>query len=90
MPCALAGTAELYRGRRLETRVLAPVTLAELLGDDERSPRPAPGSHEELRLARQVAERLGERLEAAVAELVPRTIDPPDRPRRWRWLAGLF
>jgi Acyltransferase len=84
LPLAMAGTEELYLGRRMASRVL-PVTsareLAELAPD---APFPAPGSREELALARRLTDRLADLLGPIVAELHPSTIDPPDHPRRLR------
>jgi 1-acyl-sn-glycerol-3-phosphate acyltransferase len=84
LPLAVAGTEELYLGRRMASRVL-PVTsareLAELIPD---APFPVPGSREELALARRLTDRLAELLGPVVAELHPSTIDPPDHPRRLR------
>ena len=41
--------------------------------------RPTPGTRDEIRLARLVTDRLAERLQAAVTELYPGTVDPPER-----------
>ncbi len=90
VPLALAGTAELYRGRRLVARILPAVSVAELLGPDRPAVAVAPGGREELRLARLVSERLGARIQEAVDELYPSTVDGPAVKRRWPWLAGLF
>jgi hypothetical protein len=51
---------------------------------------PAPGSHEELELARLLTGRLEALLGPVVAELFPRTVDPPGRRRRWTRLTWLF
>jgi 1-acyl-sn-glycerol-3-phosphate acyltransferase len=84
VPLAIAGTAELYIGRRMASRVLAPVRVADLLGPDWDGVRPEPGSKAELALAHRVTEALASRLAPAVAELRQLTVDPPDRPRRLR------
>ena len=84
VPLAMAGTEELYVGRRMAARILAPTSPAELLGAAMPNRLPAAGTREELELARVVTERLAELLEPAVAALYPWTIDPPDRPRRLR------
>jgi 1-acyl-sn-glycerol-3-phosphate acyltransferase len=84
LPLAMAGTEELYVGRRMASRIL-PVTsaraLAGLAADD---PMPAPGSREELELAKRLTDRIAERLGPVVEELYPSTIDAPDHPRRLR------
>ena len=90
VPFALAGSDDLYRGKRIGARIGSPVTAAGLLGDAMPAGPPEPGSREELRLARLVTERLAERIEAAVAEMYPGTVDPPEAPRPWRWLRRLF
>ena len=90
VPFALAGSDDLYRGKRIGARIGPPITAAELLGDAMPARPPEPGSREELRLARLVTERLAERIEAAVAEMYPGTVDPPEAARPWRWLRRLF
>jgi 1-acyl-sn-glycerol-3-phosphate acyltransferase len=70
VPIAIVGSAELYVGRRLVTRVLPATSPAALLGPDW----PADGGL----------------LGPEVAAIYPRTVDPPDRPRRLRGLTWLF
>lgn len=91
VPVAMAGTEELYLGKRMAARVLAPTTVAELLGPAWPGASPPPGSRNELDLARRLTVALEERLGPVVAELHPRTVDPPGR-RRWfrRRLTWLF
>jgi 1-acyl-sn-glycerol-3-phosphate acyltransferase len=89
VPLAVAGAEELYRGKRLATRILPPVTMATLLGDDWTGV-PEAGSREELAVARRGAERLEEMLAEVIADTHPSTVDPPTRRRRWRWLTGLL
>jgi 1-acyl-sn-glycerol-3-phosphate acyltransferase len=84
LPVAMAGTEELYVGRRMASRILPLTSARELAGIAPDEPFPAPGSREELDLARVLTERLGERLGPAIAELYPATVDPPERPRRLR------
>jgi 1-acyl-sn-glycerol-3-phosphate acyltransferase len=81
---AIAGTEELYVGRRMASRVLPPTSARELLGDSWDGVLPEPGSREELALARRLTTRFEECLGPVVAELYPRTVDPPGRPRRLR------
>jgi 1-acyl-sn-glycerol-3-phosphate acyltransferase len=89
VPLAVAGTEVLYRGKRFATRILPPLTVADLLGDAW-SGVPEPGSREELRVARLAAEALEALLTPVIAEIHPGTVDPPDRRRRWSWLTGLL
>ncbi len=84
VPFAMAGTEELYVGRRMATRILAPTTVGELAGAGWEGVVPPPGSREELELARRISEALAARLGPVVEELYPPTVDPPEHPRRWR------
>ncbi len=88
---AMAGTEELYLGKRMAIRVLRPTTVAELLGATWRGAPPPPGSRTELELARRLSAAFEARLGPVVAELHRRTVDPPGR-RRWsrRRLTWLF
>ena len=81
---AMAGTDELYLGRRMASRVLPPTSAGELLGDTWDGTLPPPGSRDELELARRLTARFEERLGPVVAELWPGTVDPPGHPRRFR------
>jgi acyltransferase-like protein len=84
VPLAMAGTEELYIGRRMASRVLAPTSARELAGDAWPAEAPEAGSRAELELARVVTERLEGILGPVVEELYPGTVDPPSRPRRLR------
>ena len=84
VPFAMAGTEELYIGRRMASRILAPTSVAELLGGAWDGRAPEPGSREELDLARRASDALAARLRPAVEVLHPGTVDPPGRPRRFR------
>jgi hypothetical protein len=84
VPLAFAGTEELYVGRRLVSRVLPATSARELLGDAWDGALPVEGSREELALAHRLTERLEGVLGPVVAELYPRTVDPPSHPRRLR------
>jgi 1-acyl-sn-glycerol-3-phosphate acyltransferase len=92
LPIVIAGSAELYVGRRMATRLLGLTTVAELLGPDwpAGGRLPDPGSRAELDLAHRLTDRFADLLGPAVAELYPRTVDPPGRPRRLRGLTWLF
>ena len=81
---AIAGTEELYIGRRMASRILPPTSPAALLGPAWDGRLPAEGSREELDLARRVTERLEAVLGPVVVELYPATVDPPSHPRRLR------
>lgn len=84
VPMAIAGTEELYVGRRMASRILAPTTVAALLAPDWDGVRPAEGTRAELDLAKQLSARLAAILGPVVAELWPATVDPPGRRRRLR------
>jgi 1-acyl-sn-glycerol-3-phosphate acyltransferase len=90
VPLAMAGTEELYVGKRMASRILPATSLRELLGPEWDGRQPAEGTREELDLARVVTDRLAEVLAPAVEELWPRTIDPPGHRRllgrRLTWL----
>ena len=89
VPIAVCGTDELYRGKRIAVRILAPTSPAELLGDDW-SGVPEPGTRGEIRTARALTRAIAARIEDAVAAAYPGTLDPPEHPRRWTWLARLL
>jgi 1-acyl-sn-glycerol-3-phosphate acyltransferase len=84
LPVAMAGTEELYIGRRMASRVLPLTTVRELAGWAPDAPLPATGSRAELDAARLITDRLAERLGPAVEALHATTVDPPDHPRRFR------
>jgi 1-acyl-sn-glycerol-3-phosphate acyltransferase len=90
VPFAMAGTEELYVGKRMASRILAPVTLRDLLGPSWAGELPAAGSREELDLARRATDRLAELLGPVVEELQPGTVDAPGHRRllrnRLTWL----
>jgi 1-acyl-sn-glycerol-3-phosphate acyltransferase len=90
VPLAMAGTEELYLGKRMASRVLPATTVEELLGPEWDGAAPAEGSRAELDVARRVTEALSERLGPVVEEIHPRTMDPPGRPRLFRRLTWLL
>ncbi len=90
VPFAMAGSAELYRGKRFATRILPVTSVSELLGPQMPADLPGPGTAAELDLARLLTSRLEVLLAPVVAELYPRTVDPPSRRRRWTGLTWLF
>lgn len=84
LPIAIAGTEELYVGKRMAVRILSPVTAPELLRETWDSQAPEVGSRAELELAHDLSGRLQALLAPVVEELHPWTLDPPDHPRRLR------
>ena len=84
VPFAMAGTEELYIGRRMASRILPVTSVGELLGPSWGGVVPEEGSRAELDLAKRLSEALAVRLGPVVEELQPFTVDPPDRPRRLR------
>jgi 1-acyl-sn-glycerol-3-phosphate acyltransferase len=84
VPLAMAGTEELYLGRRMASRVLPPTTARELAGDAWPDPLPEAGSRDELDLAKVLTARLEALLGPEVEALHVRTVDPPSHPRRLR------
>ena len=84
LPMAIAGSEDLYVGKRMAARILAPTSVPELLGPAWEGVLPPEGSKAELALARQVVDALAARIGPHVAELHPRTLDGPDHPRRFR------
>jgi 1-acyl-sn-glycerol-3-phosphate acyltransferase len=84
VPFAMAGTEELYVGRRMISRILPPTSVAALLGPGWDGVRPEEGTRAELDLARELSAALAAVLGPVVADLWARTVDPPDRPRRLR------
>lgn len=89
VPLAMAGTEELYIGRRLASRVLPPTSLGGLVPEWDGTV-PAPGSRAELELARRMTSALEVLLGPAVEELHHGTSDPPGHRRllrgRLTWL----
>ena len=84
VPVAIAGTEELYLGRRMASRILPRTSVAELLGSGWDGLLPAEGTRDELDLARRLSTALEGVLGPAVEALWPPTVDPPTRPRRLR------
>jgi 1-acyl-sn-glycerol-3-phosphate acyltransferase len=84
VPLAMAGTEELYIGRRMASQVLEPTSARELLGDSWDGALPEADSRAELDLARRASEALAARIGPVVEALHPLTVDPPSHPRRLR------
>ena len=83
VPLAMAGTEELYVGRRMASQVLPPTTIRELVPDWDGVP-PEPDSRAELEIARRASEALATRIGPVVEALHRGTVDPPEHPRRLR------
>jgi hypothetical protein len=84
LPLAMAGTEELYVGRRMASRILPATSARALAGLTAGEPFPEAGSRGELELARRLTDALALQLGPVVEELYPSTIDPSDHPRRLR------
>jgi 1-acyl-sn-glycerol-3-phosphate acyltransferase len=84
VPLAMAGTEELYVGRRMASRVLPPTSARDLLKESWDGTPPDSESREELELAKRASAALAALLEPVVEALHPGTVDPPDHPRRLR------
>ena len=84
VPLAMAGTEELYLGRRLASQVLPATSARALAGLAADEPLPAAGSRAELDTARRMNDALAAILGPAVEATYPWTVDPPDHPRRLR------
>ena len=68
----------------MASRVTAPTTARELLGETWDGVLPAADSRAELELAKRDSEALAARLAPVVEALHPGTVDPPGHPRRLR------
>jgi 1-acyl-sn-glycerol-3-phosphate acyltransferase len=84
VPFAIAGTDELYLGRRMASRILPTSSVEDLLDLSDALPPVPEGSREELDLARRLSDALAGRLGPVVEDLHAWTLDPPQRPRRLR------
>jgi len=90
VPFVMVGSQELYIGRRMASRVLAPTSARDLLADAWLGRIPAPGTRDELELARRLSERLEALLGPEVETLHASIVDPPGRQRRFRGLTWLL
>jgi 1-acyl-sn-glycerol-3-phosphate acyltransferase len=84
VPLAMAGTEQLYLGRRLASQILPATTVRALAGLPDGAALPKAGSHEELDMARRMSDALAAMLGPVVEALHPWTVDPPEHPRRLR------
>jgi len=90
VPLAIAGSQELYLGKRMATRILPPTSARALLGEAWPATPPEEGSREELDLAHALTDRLAELFAPVIPVLHAGTIDEPDRPRRFKGLTWLL
>ena len=90
VPLVLGGTHELFRGRRIVLRVLAPLDARELAGLGPDDPVPAPWTAEERAAARRIVTALHERCATDVAEAF-RSVEPaPGSRKRWLRLTHMW
>jgi len=90
VPLAVAGSGELYLGKRMATRILPPTSARDLLGDAWPPVSPEPGSRAELALAHLLTDRLTALFAPVIPDLYAGTVDPPGHPRRLRGLTWLL
>jgi 1-acyl-sn-glycerol-3-phosphate acyltransferase len=84
VPLAMAGTEELYLGRRMASRVLPVTSVRALAGLAADTALPVAGTRDELDTARRMSAALAAILGSHVEALYALTLDPPNRPRRLR------
>lgn len=84
VPFAMAGTEDLYLGRRMASTVLPATSARALAGLAADESLPEPGTREELDTARRMSEALQAILGPVVEILHATTVDPPSHPRRLR------
>jgi len=93
VPVVIGGNDVLFLGRRLSVRVLPAVSWGSLVAaDGQPVPEavPEPGSADERRLARRIADGLRATTAPDVAGAYRAAVPPPGRPQRWRGLTTLF
>jgi 1-acyl-sn-glycerol-3-phosphate acyltransferase len=90
VPLAMAGSGELYLGKRMATRILPATTARDLLGGSWPAEPPEEGSREELALAHVLTDRLAALFTPVIPELYRGTVDPPGVPRRLKGLTWLL
>lgn len=83
VPIVFGGTHELWLGRRIEVRVLPPISPPA--GD-----LPLPGSQAERSAADGLLDCLLQTVEPVAAELHAAAEPPPGARKRWRWLTGPY
>jgi len=90
VPFVLAGTDELYRGKRIAAKILPPVSVPDLLGADWPGEPPAQDTRAEMALAKLIARRIADRIDAELPPMLAGVTDPPEKPRRWKGLTRLM
>lgn len=90
VPLAMAGSQELYLGKRMATRILPPTSARGLLGEAWPASPPPEGSREELDLAHTLTDRLAELFAPVIPALHAGTVDASTRPRRFTGLTWLL
>jgi 1-acyl-sn-glycerol-3-phosphate acyltransferase len=90
VPFALAGTGELYRGRRTAVRLLPAVSVEELLGEEWPGAAPERDTRDELRLARRITQKIAELIDAELPSMFASIAEPVGAKHRWRWLTRLM
>ena len=90
VPLAIAGSGELYLGKRMATQILEPTSARALLGEAWPATAPEEGSRAELDLAHALTDRLTALFAPVIPALYAETVDPPGRPRRFRGLTWLL
>jgi len=84
LPLAMAGTEDLYLGKRMASQILPVTSVRALAGLPPGADLPTPGSRKELDLARTMTNALAAMLGPVVEALQPGTLDPVGHPRRLR------
>lgn len=82
VPFAMAGTEDLYLGKRMASQVLPATSARALAGLAADALLPDAGSREELDVAHRMSEALAAILGPVVETLHATTVDPPEHPRR--------
>ena len=82
VPFAMAGTEELYLGRRMASRVLPATSARALAGLAPGVALPEVGSRAELETAGAMSDAMAAILGPVVEELHRSTVDPPGHPKR--------
>jgi 1-acyl-sn-glycerol-3-phosphate acyltransferase len=90
VPLVLGGNHELYLGRRIVLRVLAPLDPRELAGLARGDPLPEPGSSAERRAAHALTVAFAERVGPSLPEVHARAEPIPGVRKRGSFLTKLF
>ncbi len=90
VPLVLGGNDELYFGRRVTLRILAPLNPRDLAGLAAGEPPPEPGSSVERRAARLLTTAFVDAVAPAVLDVHLRATPPSGARKRGRFLTTLF